>query len=186
LEMTKLMPAVLVSQTARRALDFVLVAWLFKSIMLSALVELPVCRLGAAWTRPGADYRESNFLLKFSYETLVDTKMDPLFLALPEWLHWATCLHAWFFAPLYLALGVCLYLRHRRPAKLISAWIGPMLFYALAFVAVMERYSELKSPNFGAWALANLDYLFVGLYLPFDHLIRSADAQNDKDKRHVH
>jgi len=147
--------------------DWVLIAWFLKNTCITVLVEDPVCRLGDKWPQRAND----NFLLKISYDTVKE--LDPLFVKLPEWLRFATCMHEYVFAPAYLLLALCIAFRLPRGARLIGMWLGPSLAYALLFYTALEFWGSLPTPDPVMWSIVNLDYLVVALLLPFlrwDHL----------------
>jgi len=146
----------------RTLAEFVIVGFCIKSIIFSVFIEVPCCKLGSSWTK---DPAKENWLLAFSRDTLRDTHADPLFLALPDWLRLATCIHCYFFAPLYGILAVAIVLRAESLCRLVVAWLGPMLMNAIVFVAIVERFGELQPERFDIWLMMNADYAAVVLVM---------------------
>jgi len=127
------------------------------------------------------EHKNDNFLLRLSYDTVKE--LDPLFVQLPEWLRWATCLHEYLFAPSYAVLALCIALRLRTATRTLCLWVGPSLAYAVGFYTLLEFFGDLPTPDRLMWSIVNLDYFCIALLLPFASW-RHFDTKKKKRERH--
>jgi hypothetical protein len=131
--------------------------WLLKSLVLTALVEWPMCKYGPDWP----SHRDENPLLALAYrETL---GKDRLVHAQPPHLVMQTCAHVYFFAPVYLAILVGLLVRMPRLVQAAGGIVGPVIFYASLVYICDSIYGSHPGDAFTVLA-QNIDYPVFGLW----------------------
>jgi hypothetical protein len=132
------------------------ILWLVKSLILTALVEWPMCKYGPAWP----NHRDENPLLSLAYrETL---NKDRLVHAQPPHLVMQTCAHVYFFAPFYVAMLVGLVVGLPKLVKAAGGLVGPVIFYASLVYICDSIYGSHPGDAFTV-LVQNADYPLFGL-----------------------
>lgn len=106
---------------------------------------------------------ESDGILKLTYDFSVEN--NPLFLARPDWLRYATCISAYGYAPFYALFVVAFLFQINKVRVPALVFVGCKL-NAIAFYHIMEYTSSTPPPNPAAyWGVEGPYLLGIALIL---------------------
>lgn len=142
-----------------RVIDFLFLLWLLKSIAMSLLAELLMCRLGPEWP----ELYDDSPVIAFIFDSVKD--LDPMVMEMGPDLRLATCEHVFIIAPLYAVCAVGIILKNYWLQKVSALLFGPAVAYGMMHYFIIEFFGPLPTTNIPKFVAFNMDFIVVPLLL---------------------